>query len=193
MYVITVVFHVLACMALILIVLLQTGKGAEMGAAFGGASQTLFGGSGGTTFLSKLTTGAAVVFMITCLGLTYLSAGPRTKSIMENVPIEKTEAPLLPDAQPIQPGAEPPAAAATVPKPEASPAPVAPPPSPATAAQEAPKVPSPATPAQEPTKTQERAKAQEPVKTEKKPATPPKADAKRADKPSAAPADAKKQ
>ena len=89
MYVVTVVFHVIACMALILIVLLQTGKGAEMGAAFGGASQTLFGGSGGTTFLSKLTTGAAVVFMITCLGLTYLSAGPRTKSIMEDVPDRK--------------------------------------------------------------------------------------------------------
>ena len=50
MYTFVVLFHVLACLALILIVLLQTGKGAEMGAAFGGASQTLFGGSGGTTF-----------------------------------------------------------------------------------------------------------------------------------------------
>ena len=116
MYTVTVVFHVLACMALILIVLLQTGKGAEMGAAFGGASQTLFGGSGGTTFLSKLTTGAAIAFMITCLGLTYLSAGPSTKSVMEEVPVEKTEAPLLPDAKPIQPGAQPPAAPAGSPE-----------------------------------------------------------------------------
>ena len=63
--------HLMACIALILIVLLQTGKGAEMGAAFGGASQTLFGGSGGSSFMSKLTTGAAVVFMITCLLLSF--------------------------------------------------------------------------------------------------------------------------
>ncbi len=62
-----VVMHLTACVALIAIVLLQTGKGAEMGAAFGGASQTLFGGSGGGSFMSKLTTGAAIVFMITCL------------------------------------------------------------------------------------------------------------------------------
>ena len=123
MYTLVVVFHVLACMALILIVLLQTGKGAEMGAAFGGASQTLFGGSGGATFLGKLTTGAAIAFMITCLGLTYLSAGPRTKSVMEDVPVAKTEAPLVPDAKPIQPAAEPSTAPQTTPTP-AAPAPV---------------------------------------------------------------------
>ena len=111
MYTIVVLLHVLACMALILIVLLQTGKGAEMGAAFGGASQTLFGGSGGATFLGKLTTGAAIVFMITCLGLTYLSTGPQTKSIMEDVPVTTTEAPLLPEAKPIQPAPAPAAVA----------------------------------------------------------------------------------
>ena len=186
MYVITVVFHVLACLALILIVLLQTGKGAEMGAAFGGASQTLFGGSGGTTFLSKLTTGAAVVFMITCLGLTYLSTGPRTKSIMEDVPIEKTEAPLLPEAQPIQPGAQPPSAPAAMPKPDASAAPVVPQ-NPATPGQELPKAQKSATQAQEPTKTQE------PAKEEKKATAPPKAEEKRQEKSPAGPAGAKKQ
>ncbi len=126
MYTITVVFHVVACMALILIVLLQTGKGAEMGAAFGGASQTLFGSSGGTSFLSKLTTGAAIVFMITCLGLTYMSTGPSTKSVMENVPVEETPAPLLPDAKPIQPGTQTPAGAEVMPKQEKTAAPVAP-------------------------------------------------------------------
>lgn len=103
MYAVLVTFHVLACLALILIVLLQTGRGAEMGAAFGGASQTLFGGGGGSSFLSKLTTGAAVVFMITCLTLTYLGAGPQTKSIMENVPVEKPQGPVLPEAKPVQP------------------------------------------------------------------------------------------
>jgi len=67
-----ILFHLMACIALIAIVLLQTGKGAEMGAAFGGASQSLFGGSGGSSFMSKLTTGAAVVFMITCLLLSFM-------------------------------------------------------------------------------------------------------------------------
>jgi preprotein translocase subunit SecG len=105
MYPFLVVLHVLACLALILIVLLQTGKGADMGAAFGGASQTLFGGSGGSTFLSKLTTGAAVVFMITCLSLTYLTGGTPAKSLMENAPQEEpaTPAPALPEAKPVQP------------------------------------------------------------------------------------------
>ena len=173
MYVITVVFHVLACMALILIVLLQTGKGAEMGAAFGGASQTLFGGSGGTTFLSKLTTGAAIAFMITCLGLTYLSAGPRTKSVMENVPVEKTEAPLLPDAKPIQPIPEQPAAPAPAPKAETGPATSAP----QTAA----------------TQAQPPVKAQEPAKEEKKAVPPPKAEQKQHEKAPAGPAGAKRQ
>ena len=63
------IVHVLVCMALIGIVLLQQGKGADMGAAFGGSSQTLFGSSGATTFLGKLTAGAAVMFMVTSLGL----------------------------------------------------------------------------------------------------------------------------
>lgn len=107
MYTLLMVFHVVACLALILIVLLQTGRGAEMGAAFGGASQTLFGGSGGNTFLTRLTTGAAVVFMITCLGLTYLSSGPSTKSVMESAPVEKPQGPALPEATPIQPAATP--------------------------------------------------------------------------------------
>ncbi len=167
MYTVTVVLHVLACLALILIVLLQTGKGAEMGAAFGGASQTLFGGSGGTTFLSKLTTGAAIVFMITCLGLTYLSSAPSTKSVMEEVPVEKSEAPLLPEAKPIQPAAQPPAAPEAVPKPQAAPA-QAVPEKPAAQAQEAPKAQQPA-PAREETKTPPPPKAQE-KRQEKPPA-----------------------
>ncbi|HBZ54290.1 MAG TPA: preprotein translocase subunit SecG [Syntrophobacteraceae bacterium] len=95
------IIHVIACLALIAIVLLQTGRGAEMGAAFGGSSQTLFGSSGGSTFLGKLTTAAAVVFMITCLGLTYMFSGPSTKSVMEKAPIEKPQGPALPEATPV--------------------------------------------------------------------------------------------
>lgn len=66
-----VIVHVVVSFFLIVVVLLQTGKGAEMGAVLGGAgSQTLFGGSGGGNFLSKLTVWAAVIFMLTSLGLT---------------------------------------------------------------------------------------------------------------------------
>ncbi len=69
-----VTIHVIVSIALILIVLLQTGKGADMGAVFGGAgSQALFGTTGAATFLGKMTTVAAVVFMITSLSLAYLS------------------------------------------------------------------------------------------------------------------------
>jgi preprotein translocase subunit SecG len=142
MYTILVVgLHVVACFALILIVLLQTGRGAEMGAAFGGASQTLFGGTGGTTFLGKLTTGAAVVFMVTCLLLSYRPGLSARRSVMEDVPVQKetpVPAPVLPEAkpvQPMQPAPEPapqaqapavaapaPAPAAEAPRPESPPA-----------------------------------------------------------------------
>ncbi len=133
MYTLLMVFHIVACLALILIVLLQTGRGAEMGAAFGGASQTLFGGSGGNTFLTRLTTGAAVVFMITCLGLTYLSSGPSMKSVMENVSAEKPAGPALPEATPVQPATGTPSGGAVQGAPTESPTPQAP------AASEAPK------------------------------------------------------
>jgi preprotein translocase subunit SecG len=96
------VIHVVACLALIAIVLLQTGRGAEMGAAFGGSSQTLFGSSGGSTFLGKLTTAAAIVFMITCLGLTYFSAKPEGKSVMEKVKVEEKQSPVIPEAKPVK-------------------------------------------------------------------------------------------
>ena len=97
--------HVIVCIALILIVLLQTGKGADMGAAFGGgASQTLFGSTGGSTFLGKMTTVAAVVFMITSLGLAYMSGHKMKNSIMteQKAPIEQKASPAEPEksAQP---------------------------------------------------------------------------------------------
>src|SRR5512147_2122928 len=85
MYILFVIIHVVVCIALILIVLLQTGKGAEMGAAFGGASQTIFGGAGPAPFLTKITTGAAIIFMITSLLLAYMSARPSSSSLMKDV------------------------------------------------------------------------------------------------------------
>jgi preprotein translocase subunit SecG len=75
-----------------MIVLLQTGKGADMGAAFGGgSSQTLFGSTGASTFLSKATTAAAIVFMLTSLTLAYMAGGKVTKSVVMDaqVPIEQ--------------------------------------------------------------------------------------------------------
>ena len=93
MSLILIFIHVAVCIALIMIVLLQTGKGADMGAAFGGgSSQTLFGSSGASTFLSKATTVAAIVFMVTSLGLAYISSHRPEGSIMEGqkAPAEQT-------------------------------------------------------------------------------------------------------
>jgi len=80
-----VVLHIVVCIALILIVLLQAGKGAEMGAAFGGASQTIFGSAGAMGFLSKLTTVAAIIFMVTSLLLTF-STTRKVSTIMKESP-----------------------------------------------------------------------------------------------------------
>jgi len=75
--------HIIVSVALIVIVLLQAGKGADLGATFGtGGSQSLFGAGGGTSFLGKLTAGAAIVFMITSLSLAYLSGKGGSSSIM---------------------------------------------------------------------------------------------------------------
>ena len=95
------VLHVLVCFALVMIVLLQAGKGAEMGAAFGGASQTIFGSSGAMGFMTKLTTAAAIIFMITSLVLA-LSSARRASSVMkerpaQTAPVEPLKAPLLPE------------------------------------------------------------------------------------------------
>jgi len=69
------VIHVLAALALVGLILLQHGKGADVGAAFGsGASGSLFGASGSANFLSRTTAIIAIVFFVTSLGLTYFSS-----------------------------------------------------------------------------------------------------------------------
>ena len=73
MIVLVVILHVLVCFIMIGVILLQAGKGAEVGAAFGGSSQTIFGSRGAATFLSKMTIAAATLFMLTSLGLSILS------------------------------------------------------------------------------------------------------------------------
>jgi preprotein translocase subunit SecG len=85
--------HVIVCIILVLIVLLQGGKGASMGASFGGGgSQAMFGPTGPATILTKITTGVAIVFMVTSLTLAYMSVHKKTKSVMiDNQPaVEQT-------------------------------------------------------------------------------------------------------
>ena len=91
MYTLVVILHVIVSIAMILVILLQTGKGSDIGAVFGGgSSQTLFGSTGPTSFLSKLTAGAAIIFMITSLFLAYFSGGGSVGSIMKGGPPAQT-------------------------------------------------------------------------------------------------------
>lgn len=96
------VIHVLTCLFLIFIVLLQSGKGAEIGAAFGGSSQTIFGSRGATTFLHKLTTGAAIIFMLTSLTLTVVTS-KGTSVIKQTEPAATEQQNVLPAQIPDQP------------------------------------------------------------------------------------------
>ena len=88
------VFHVLVCMFLILVVLLQAGKGGGMGIAFGGGggSQTVFGSSGAGNFLTRLTSITAFVFLLTSLGLAHFSSqqdSRRLQKLAERKSVEK--------------------------------------------------------------------------------------------------------
>jgi len=80
MYTLAVSIHLTVCFLMIAAILLQAGKGAEIGASFGGSSQTVFGSRGPGTFLSKVTIGAAVIFMLTSLSLAVLSRQANTSS-----------------------------------------------------------------------------------------------------------------
>ena len=94
------VLHVMVCLFLIVVVLLQRGKGADIGAVFGGGSgATIFGSRGAGNFLTKLTTGAAVVFMLTSLSLAYFAQeGARSTLFDDDAP--KQEQPASPFAEP---------------------------------------------------------------------------------------------
>lgn len=112
MYTLAVVIHVTVCFLMIGAILLQAGKGAEIGAAFGGSSQTVFGSRGPANFLSKVTVAAAIIFMLTSLGLAVLSKQRTFSSTVidlnkSNAPAESTEAPAAgaqssPPASPTQ-------------------------------------------------------------------------------------------
>jgi preprotein translocase subunit SecG len=96
------VIHVIGAFCLILTVLLQAGKGAAMGSGLGGgSSQTMFGSSGAGNFLTKLTTGIAVLFMVTSLTLATFSNNKKTSSVIQGIeethPDEASEPKGLPD------------------------------------------------------------------------------------------------
>ena len=91
------IVHIVACLFLIVIVLLQHGKGASMGAAFGGSSQTVFGTEGPLPLLNKITTWAAVVFMLTSISLAYMSTRVGDGSVMKEVaPIAEPQSAPIP-------------------------------------------------------------------------------------------------
>ena len=102
------ILHVIVSVGLILVVLLQTGKGAEIGAVFGGSSSTIFGSSGAGNFLTRFTTGMAIVFMITSLALGYFAGRKPSATIFDS----RTPA-AAPSAQPVVPAPQPTAPAAT--------------------------------------------------------------------------------
>ena len=113
-----IVFHVLVAAAIIGLVLLQHGKGADMGSGFGGgASSSLFGATGSANFLSRTTAVLAAVFFVTSLGLAYLATnrGESGAGVMDAV----KEQPAVPAAgtQPATPESKP--AASAAPKQEA--------------------------------------------------------------------------
>ncbi|MFQ5585638.1 MAG: preprotein translocase subunit SecG [Thermodesulfobacteriota bacterium] len=101
MFTAVVVLHIVVSIVLIIVVLLQAGKGASIGASFGGASsQTLFGSAGPATFFGKMTAACAVIFMITSMSLTYMTAAKRRSSVMEGVEtIEKAPAQEAPSEE----------------------------------------------------------------------------------------------
>jgi preprotein translocase subunit SecG len=111
------ILHIAVAVFLILVVLLQTGKGAEMGAAFGGSSQTLFGGAGPAGFMAKLTTTAAVGFMLTSLTLAYMSS---TSSRSSGIEIPTTQAPAPVSGETLPEAVTPEAAAPEEATPEAA-------------------------------------------------------------------------
>jgi preprotein translocase subunit SecG len=104
MYTVVIVIHVAVCISLCIAVLLQQGKGADIGAVFGGSSQTVFGASGAGNILTKLTWGFAVVFFSTSIFLAYASTRRVSGSLFEgrvpapihSAPIGKATGPKIP-------------------------------------------------------------------------------------------------
>jgi preprotein translocase subunit SecG len=113
------IVHVIVCLFLVGIVLLQHGKGADIGASFGGSSQSLFGTEGPLPLLNKITTASAIIFMLTSVTLAYISSHTGSSSVMSEVtasqpaqvqvaqPVAKEDAAMeVPAAKEVEPQAD---------------------------------------------------------------------------------------
>ena len=105
MHTLVLVLHIVAAAGIVVLVLLQHGKGADMGAAFGsGSAGSLFGSAGAANFLSRTTAVLAAVFFATSLGLTYFSAPSKSGGVTQQIeapatPATSAPAPAAPPAQ----------------------------------------------------------------------------------------------
>jgi len=99
-----IIIHVIVSILLIGIILIQGGKGAQLGAAFGGSSQTLFGSRGAATFLGKMTTVVAVLFMLTSLTLAVFTA--KGGSVVKKTPVTEERQAIPAPPMPSQPSEE---------------------------------------------------------------------------------------
>ncbi|MFZ5928684.1 MAG: preprotein translocase subunit SecG [Acidobacteriota bacterium] len=114
------ILHVLVCFFLIIVVLLQSGKAADLAGAFGGmGSQTAFGPRGAATILSKATTISAALFMLTSLSLAilYTREGHVTGSVLDKAPASQSAPAKSSTATPAIPGQQPSPAPAPAPSP----------------------------------------------------------------------------
>jgi preprotein translocase subunit SecG len=99
MQTVVLVFHILAAVGIVVLVLLQHGKGADVGAAFGsGSAGSLFGSAGASNFLSRTTAILAAVFFATSLGLTYYSTPTKSSGVMEHLQTPATQSETKPAA-----------------------------------------------------------------------------------------------
>ena len=111
MHTLVLVLHIVAAVGIVVLVLLQHGKGADMGAAFGsGSAGSLFGSAGASNFLSKTTAVLAATFFVTSLGLTYLTTPSRTGGVTESLSVPSAPAGKT-DAAPAAPAPSAPAPA----------------------------------------------------------------------------------
>jgi preprotein translocase subunit SecG len=119
MFVFFTVVHVLLCLFMMFVILLQPGKDAGMGAALGGgAATTAFGGRGAATFLTKLTAFCAIAFFITSLGLSFVGLKTSVADSITDEPAAATTTPTAPATVPAQ--AAPASPAEATPKPGAT-------------------------------------------------------------------------
>ena len=106
MYILLIIIHVLVCFLMVGAILLQSGKGAEIGASFGGSSQTVFGSRGPANFLSKFTVVVAAIFMMTSLSLAMLAKERTFSSTVIDLK-KKESSQTTPETAPVTPAAPP--------------------------------------------------------------------------------------